>query len=186
MWPCFIIVEHERRVERIVGHDSRHRSVVEVYRGMDFDDHPALEDVEWPEICPEPGCEYVMDYEGDHSFGWRTFMGTCSWRRDGTDEVRDDQYHWGPGAMYDATEWSPKSWRGPDGRCWAIVLPPASVADYWLIDGEASSGGRWSRTGSPPNVSVTPSIATPNYHGFLGSNGAPPGYLSDDLEGRRY
>lgn len=189
MWHCFIIVEHEERVERVVGHDltgdGGHRSVIEVCPGMSFDDHPGFDEVDWPATCPEPGCDHVMSYESDaHGAGWRTFMGTCSWRNALTDEVRDDQHDWGPGAMYDATRWTPGSWRGPDGRCWAVVLPPAGMADFWLIDGEASSGGRWTRTGEAPDLSVTPSILTPSYHGFLGSNGTPPGYLSGDLEGR--
>lgn len=61
---------------------------------------------------------------------------------------------------------------GPDGRCLIVVLPPAGPAlSHWYVDGKAKDGGRWSRTGDPtadpPTLSVTPSILTPDYHGFL-------------------
>lgn len=46
---------------------------------------------------------------------------------------------------------------------------------------------KWSRSGEPPFVSVAPSINhVGKYHGFLGSNGSPPGVLSDDIEGRTF
>lgn len=182
MWPCFLIEEHEKRVEAIVGHGKAgtpesHRSVVEVFRGMDFDDHPEFEDYDWPHACPRCGAK--LDYEGEWETGWRTFMGTASWRNPQTGEVKDNQHDFGPGAMYEVgyMEWLKE--RTPDGKVWAVVLPPAGQADYWVIDDKASSGGYWTRTGTPPNLSVTPSILTPNYHGFLTN-----GVLTDSLPDR--
>lgn len=37
----------------------------------------------------------------------------------------------------------------------------------WNVDGPSKNGGYWTRTGSPPNLTVTPSILVPGYHGFL-------------------
>jgi hypothetical protein len=82
----------------------------------------------------------------------------------------------GPGAMYDATT-HPKQGDiygdmiGPDGRCLMVFLP--GKGHSWYVDGTAKSGGKWERTGDPtsdpPTVTVTPSILTPDYHGFLTS-----------------
>jgi hypothetical protein len=60
-----------------------------------------------------------------------------------------------------------------------VVLPPGEAYDIWTIDGLASSGGRWTRTGEAPNFTVTPSILTPKYHGYLTA-----GVLTDSLPDR--
>jgi hypothetical protein len=71
------------------------------------------------------------------------------------------------GAMWYA-DWYPG--KGPDGHCLAVKLPNGTD---WLVDAPSSSGGNWTRTGEPPNVTAQPSIgsgdpADPNYyHGFL-------------------
>lgn len=83
---------------------------------------------------------------------------------------------WGPGAMFDAW-WMGDHAKGPDGLHLSVTLPPDGHP--WHIDGPSSSGGRWARSGTPPLVSVTPSILTTRYHGFLGS-----GVLSDSLSDR--
>jgi len=49
------------------------------------------------------------------------------------------------------------------------------------LDGRSSGGGGWKRRGNPPDVTVTPSIAVPGYHGWVTG-----GYVSADLEGRSY
>ncbi len=67
-----------------------------------------------------------------------------------------------PGAMFEIY-WRP-GLRKDDGHAIAVVCPDGMV---WEIDGPASSGGFWSRTGTPPKLSVTPSILTPGYHGYL-------------------
>ena len=123
-----------------------------------------------------------MRYEGDEfRDGWRTLMGTRSWRRlDDEGDVRDHQWDFGPGAMFDATDWSPWRSRGtPDGKVWGVVTPPGDPHDVWIIDSEASSGGHWTRTGTPPRLTVTPSILMPRYHGFL-----TDGVLTDSLPDR--
>jgi hypothetical protein len=99
------------------------------------------------------------------------------WRRGDTGE----EFHLGdvecdgvppapPGAMWYA-DWYPDSFRtrSPDGRV-LIIRTPASD---WNVDGPASNCPGWTRTGTPPNVSATPSIGQYNadgsfkYHGWL-------------------
>lgn len=82
------------------------------------------------------------------------------------------------GAMFD-TFWLPKPWVGADGRSLSVKLPPGGESDLWHIDSEASSGGRWAREGTPPNITVSPSILTNRYHGFL-----QQGSLTDSLPDR--
>lgn len=61
-----------------------------------------------------------------------------------------------------------KLYTGPDGHSLMVMCPPGqSPMDHWHVDGPASSGGGWTRTGTPPEVTVSPSIQTPRYHGFL-------------------
>lgn len=87
------------------------------------------------------------------------------------------------GAMWDAV-WMLSGWRGTDGHSWTVRLPNRTD---WTIDGPGTSGGRWSRTGEAPLLVVTPSIAAGDagmdgyYHGYLGSNGQPPGVLSPHI-----
>jgi hypothetical protein len=83
------------------------------------------------------------------------------------------------GAMWIA-DWIPKgdAWTGPDGRCLMLRLPDGHD---WMIDGPSRSGGKWERTGEPPQITARPSILSPGYHGWL-----TDGVLSDDLDGRRY
>lgn len=92
------------------------------------------------------------------------------------DGLRATLQTFGPGAMYDAAGhpghgevYREGDMIGPDGRCLMVALPPGGHA--WYVDGKATSGGRWQRTGDPtadpPTVSVTPSILTGDYHGFL-------------------
>lgn len=94
------------------------------------------------------------------------------------------------GAMFD-TLWvkdrmleSPGSWTdyrvGPDGLVLTVITPGGE----WCIDRASSGGGFWTRSGTAPELVVTPSIdirGEAGYHGWLGT-GCPPGTLSDDLE----
>lgn len=88
------------------------------------------------------------------------------------------------GAMFDAF-WLP--WTGPDGQSLSVITPPGGINHVWHIDmpvGDEGNKQPWTRTGQAPLLVVTPSILTPKYHGFLGSNGAPAGWLSDTLGDR--
>ncbi len=67
-----------------------------------------------------------------------------------------------PGAMFD-TFWRPEL-RKADGRAISVVCPDGQV---WCIDDQATGGGYWERHGEAPRLTVTPSIMTGDYHGFL-------------------
>jgi hypothetical protein len=102
-----------------------------------------------------------------------------------------------PGMMWDAF-WMPECYRGPDGRCLVVVCPNGRE---WMIDGQASNCTMkedfgpfdaahrcWVRHGEPPLLIVDKagrtcaagagSIQAGDYHGFLGCNGAAPGYFT--------
>lgn len=68
---------------------------------------------------------------------------------------------------------------------WAHVRPPIVVlcpnGKEWVIDANSSNGDGWTVQGEAPLLVVTPSIQVPGYHGFLGSNGAPPGVFTGNL-----
>jgi hypothetical protein len=52
----------------------------------------------------------------------------------------------------------------------------------WCIDRPGTNGCRWTRTGEPPNVTVSPSINyVGSYHGWVQN-----GYVSDDVDGRKF
>jgi len=53
--------------------------------------------------------------------------------------------------------------KSPDGDVLVVRTPGGD----WVVDGPASGGGWWTRTGTPPNITVTPSIICGSYHGWL-------------------
>lgn len=79
--------------------------------------------------------------------------------------------------------------KGPDGIALVVVLPPAKEdtrSNWWHVDGPSRNNGEpgpgWTRTGdprNPPSLSVSPSILTDGYHGFLTA-----GVLTDSLSDR--
>jgi hypothetical protein len=71
-----------------------------------------------------------------------------------------------PGAMFD-TFWRPEL-RKEDGLAITAICPNSMD---WCIDAEATGGGFWTREGTPPNLTVSPSIVAGDYHGHL-QNGA--------------
>lgn len=72
-------------------------------------------------------------------------------------------------------------------RDWADKRPPICVVgpngDEWIPDQVSNNGTGWTVTGDAPLLTVTPSIWLSQgkenaYHGYLGSQGAPPGVFS--------
>lgn len=176
-WPCFLLEEAGPVTEFVVCCARKHRVVIERLPGVSFDEVDEPSDG-WPGTCSE--CLIPLVFDGTWEDGWRTKAGRRIYRRVGTEEEHVDLEDFGPGAMFDATHWGPESWRGEDGRCWGVVLPPArDAADIWIIDGTARDGGRWARTGEAPRLTVSPSILTPRYHSFL-----VDGVLGDSLPDR--
>jgi hypothetical protein len=73
------------------------------------------------------------------------------------------------GAMWNAEWMYHHDRKSPDGLWLCVRLPNGHD---WLMDGPSSNGTFWTRTGTPPKVTVRPSIfarmGKPDaYHGFL-------------------
>lgn len=66
------------------------------------------------------------------------------------------------GAMWNA-DWMSDQWKGPDGLCLIVKTPGGD----WMIDAPSSQGPGWRREGTPPRITVRPSILLPTYHGWL-------------------
>ena len=68
-------------------------------------------------------------------------------------------------------------------RDWSHIRPPICVVcpngEQWEIDRPSSNGDGWQVTGDLPNITCSPSIVVPGYHGFLQN-----GRFTPDIEGR--
>ncbi len=66
---------------------------------------------------------------------------------------------------------------------WSHIRPPICVmcpnGSMWIVDQVANNGEGWQITGEGLNISASPSIVIPGYHGFLKN-----GEFTDDLDGR--
>ena len=132
----------------------------------------------WPTTCQNPGCDYEFT-DDDPRQVWADRI----YRRADTGEEYDSRAL-PPGAMLDG-HWYPDQWKGADGIALVVVLPPGggdTRGNWWNADGPAASGGKWTRQGDPrqpETVTVSPSILTGEYHGFLQA-----GFLTDSLGDR--
>jgi hypothetical protein len=149
--------------------------------------HDASQDIETVEKETSPDKYETLapdrlDYAGDPRWPTQCICG----KRFGVDvqyQVNDDRLYDSPdgqvtwreaavGAIMDAF-WMP--WKGPDGLSLLAKCPDGGD---WHIDGPSSScklhsheaserSCCWTRTGEVPNITVSPSIDTGTYHGFL-------------------
>jgi hypothetical protein len=150
------------------------------------------DDPRWPAKCD--GCEYHFAKDDEWQINVTQVYADAATGREYM--LRDAEQN--PGMMWDA-DWFGESMRGPDGRCLVVVCPNGH---QWMIDtrcsnctlpkdsGPFGTAHRcWTRTGEPPLISVGKqygktcsagggSIQAGDYHGFLGSNGAAPGYFT--------
>jgi hypothetical protein len=131
-------------------------------------EQPPRSDPRWPTRC-------VCGYQFQDGDTWQLSKDRLYRRQDTGALLTLHEVE--PGMMWEAP-WFADWWHGPDGRCLILALPGHG---QWTIDGPASNGPGWTREGEPPTITARPSIASPNYHGWLTN-----GVLSDDLEGRRY
>ena len=123
---------------------------------------PPKADARWPRACR---CGYTfMDTDA-----YQIFRRALYARLEDSKEVFTlDEAP--PGAMWNA-DWMPSGHHGPDGLCLVLKLP----GDHeWMIDGPSKDGGHWTRTGTAPKLTASPSILVPGapgqpclYHGWL-------------------
>jgi hypothetical protein len=67
----------------------------------------------------------------------------------------------------------------PDGSEFCVDTCAYSEAGY--------HGEGWTVTGNAPSITLSPSINVEGrYHGWIGCNGAPPGHITADCEGRQF
>jgi hypothetical protein len=114
-------------------------------------------DPRWPTHC---GCGYEFLDDDPWQVNQEPIYESADGRTAWTSPAHERQPT--PGAMFD-TFWR-TGLRKEDGLAISVVCPNGAV---WCIDAKASSGGYWSRTGTAPNITVTPSIVAGDYHGFL-------------------
>lgn len=119
--------------------------------GWGRDDVPH-DDPRWPQVCDVCGTPFKSTDCWQHNME-RLFKGAPDGKLYTTRNMP-------PGAMFNA-DWLQK---GPDGIALAVVLPSR---DLWCPDMPSTSGTPWTRTGTIPKVTCTPSILTSRYHGFL-------------------
>jgi hypothetical protein len=174
---CFMLEPTERAVRslrRYVGESTcpgpgmytYHNAEVVIEHGVSFptgnltlygssDDSWPHDDPRWPTRCAQCAREFK---DNDH---WQHNLDRLFGRTDGGADVTIKEAP--AGAIWDAHWWPVVKDRGPDGRCLVVKTPGGD----WMIDCPSTSGGRWTRTGTPPKITVTPSILLSDYHGWL-------------------
>jgi len=118
------------------------------------------DDPRWPRSC---SCGYRFT-EDDQ---WQCNPDTLFRRSDNDELVTLSAAP--AGAMWNA-EWMGRGYEGPDGICLCVRTPGGE----WPVDGPSYQDRKiqnergWTRTGTIPDVTASPSIHIPGkYHGFL-------------------
>jgi hypothetical protein len=120
----------------------------------------------WPHDDPRWPTRCACGYQFVEADAWQLFTERLFRRLDTGEEVVLREAP--AGAMWYA-DWL-RFWTGPDGRCLCVMLPDGHE---WVIDGPSTDGGSWTREGTPPKVTVRPSIGRQRkdggwvYHAFL-------------------
>lgn len=126
------------------------------YRGCgNIPDDEVKKDPRWPARCV---CGYEFKSEDAQYHDKDQYL-----RNPATGELYRLHENVPPGATFLST-WIGQDDVGPDGVGLTIILPDGVE---WSMDGKASDSGRWTRTGSFPTMTVSPSIKSSRYHGFL-------------------
>lgn len=156
---------------------------------IEKDNTPPRDDPRWPKKCDS--CEYAFtDADEFQLFTDHIYVDEAGKEH----SLRSPT----PGMMWDAT-WAPACWKGPDGMSLNVVCPNGH---QWCVDSQCSNCTAkddvgpygvahrcWTRTGTPPLIQVGKqfgktcaagggSIQAGDYHGFLGIQGAQPGYFT--------
>jgi len=117
------------------------------------------DDPRWPQTCSRCGCPFTPDDE------WQRNDCVIYRLPDGTEFI-----NWGsakdvpPGTMI-RIPWYDKA--GRPGEAWQVWLPDGGT---WITTQGATGGGFWEVSGTPPNITVSPSIwhNQPNgWHGWV-------------------
>lgn len=117
-------------------------------------------DPRWPKQCT---CGYVFRDEDEWQINTSRYF-----QRTTGDKARftlSDAPH---GSMWYA-DWMPSKAKGPDGHCLIVRTPGGD----WTVDYLSDKRQPWTRSGTPPNITASPSIAMGTrgsgkyYHGFL-------------------
>lgn len=180
--PVWDVEDHEEIRER--GQQAEEAGDRDALRKLCTGDLWPHSDERWPEACA--ACGYEFAQEDPWQLHLRDLYKPVDLERF---EELPQELEFGrlttlqeapPGAMWHAWWLTPHSrTEDPDGLSLVVKTPDGFD---WHIDGTASYGQPgWEREGEPPNITVSPSIGTPNYHGFL-----VDGEFTDDLEGRTY
>lgn len=177
---CFFLEPHnevEQSLRRFVfskdavcvGHKGYHDASVTigVLPWSDPDSHGSGDDdfdhadPRWPKTCE---CGYVFQPD-DH---WQHNLTLLYIRKDTGEKTTLSGA--APGAMWYADWFPDEEKRAPDGRVLIVKTP----AGDWNVDSKANNGPGWTRTGTPPKVTATPSIGMGRrpdgqyaYHGWL-------------------
>lgn len=142
--------------------DEREYPIVDGVDASGIEIQKQLEgDPRWPFCCAACGKPFA-EIVGNHV----DVLTYRVWRAADGREFSDDLGGPPPGAMrhvwwYDTLT---PDYGGPDGKTYSVITPDGHD---WIMDGPASNGGKWLRTGEPPVVTAEPSIQTPAWHGFL-------------------
>lgn len=136
-------------------------------------------DERWPTACEKCGDPFLDDDQ------WQINNLRLFTRHD-TGDIHVMKHGYDvdiPGALYDGGPWlrsrpteDGQGYVGPDGIALVAVCPGGY---HWEVDGPATGGGRWTRTGDPrkpETLTVTPSIVAGPYHGHL-QNGRFTGHV---------
>jgi hypothetical protein len=121
-----------------------------------YDDTISRDDPRWPKFCPGCGKGFADTDE------WQVNVDALYRRSDTGAIVALGEAE--AGAMWDAYWWR---YKGPDGKCLVVKLPNGHD---WIIDGPSQQHkepGAWTRTGTPPLITASPSILADDYHGWL-------------------
>lgn len=123
------------------------------------------DDERWPAACERCGYEFAVSDQ------WQRNDNRIYRLPDGTEFAQWGA--WGkvapPGTMIRA-DWYDSFSHHPDGiESWLVALPDGGE---WISSQQASGGGYWTVTGTPPMITVTPSIwhnSPHGWHGFITS-----------------
>lgn len=163
------------------------------------DDWPH-DDPRWPKTC---ACGYEFKPEDE----WQLFRRELFLLPDGREVTLEEapaggmmeaSWYLGEGVTLEDIKAKPNLWgmsaqwrdksiqKGSPLMPIVVKLPGGTPWCY--MQGATNGSGRgdgwrsgWDFSGDPPNVTCSPSIASPEYHGFLRG-----GVLTDDLNGRKY